>query len=46
MLYNSCPRAADNSPSGSLQTRPIFVSNKGDYYDITDSVPQKEKKDG
>jgi hypothetical protein len=46
MLYNSCPCVADNEPYGSHQTRPIFVSNKGDNYDITDSVPHKEKKDG
>ena len=37
---------AIDGPTGLHLTRHIFVADKGDYYDITDSVPQKEKEHG
>ena len=37
---------AIDGPTGLHLTRHIFVADKGDYYDITDSAPQKEKEHG
>ncbi|EEB84484.1 glutathione-dependent formaldehyde-activating, GFA [Roseobacter sp. GAI101] len=37
---------AIDGPTGLHLTRHIFVADKGDYYDITDSVPHKEKEHG
>lgn len=32
-----------DSPTGITLEKHIFVANKGDYYDITDGLPQKEQ---
>ena len=34
---------AFDSPTNTHLDRHIFVSEKGDYYEISDSLPQKEK---
>ena len=36
----SVSMAAFDTPTGLKMTRHIFVADKGDYYDITDDVPQ------
>jgi hypothetical protein len=39
----SIAAGAFDEPSDLTQLEHIFVSDKGDYYDITDGLPQKEK---